>query len=152
MRLACGTVDAEEPEGPIENATVWEVVVDAGEARPRFSLIRDITQLDLAMSLAGIMPDEPEAGPTFAPREEFAADSQTGPGVDSGADPETDPEMLAGPGFGDRSGSGVRSGRGGRSTDGDAFADETPDPEESSTEVAGSSSRRGPIGRWRPLR
>ena len=152
MRLACGTVDAEEPDGPIENATVWEVVVDAGEARPRFSLIRDITQLDLAMSLAGIMPDEPEAGPALAPREEFAADSQTGPGTDPGTDSETDPEMLAGPGFGDRSGAGSRSGRGGRSTDGDAFADETPDSEESSTEVAGSSSRRGPIGRWRPLR
>ena len=56
LRIACGTVDAESPEGPIEQATVWEIVVDLSGEAARLAAIREITLLDLAAQLSLRLP------------------------------------------------------------------------------------------------
>lgn len=167
VRLACGTVDAESPDGAIEDATVWEVVIDLGAARPRLAALREITQFDLAARLlaARLSADELDL-----PR--FEEDSFTEPDLDSatafdtagadsvGLDAELgtvtdsaasgpprpdwlDPERPARPEAA-RSSQLRRSVR--ESSQGDAG---TASPVGSG---GGSGSTRAPIGRWRPLR
>lgn len=153
MRLACGTVDAEDPEGPIENATVWEVVVDVGEPRPRFSMIRDISQLDLAMTMAGVLPRAIEAEVERegdSPRLEFSPAEDPYPA-------ETFEELrdrALDPAPGDRR---PRTGPSPLRREVDAAAEAVgpgePQSDGSSPGGAGTGSGSGePIGRWRPLR
>jgi DNA uptake protein ComE-like DNA-binding protein len=154
MRLACGTVDAEDPDGPIENATVWEVVVDAGEPRPRFSMIRDITQLDLAMTMAEVLPRSPETRSADRFAFESGDDamarevSPVGP-VSEG--PEA-PTTAARRGAGSRPGpSSLRAEVDGAVAEGSAGGEGESGGSEAGS--AGTASRRAaPIGRWRPLR
>jgi len=152
MRLACGTVDAEDPEGPIENATVWEVVVDAGTPRPRFSMIRDITQLDLAMTMVEALP-RPAESDLEAPRPEFASAEEFDP-------PRTLEELreqALGPAPRDRR---PRTGPSSLRREVDGLAETVGDADAGDGETDGSSgggagtgsATAPPIGRWRPLR
>lgn len=159
MRLACGTVDAEAPDGPIEDATVWEVVVDLGSDRPRLAALREITQFDLAARLlaARLSADEAEAprGERAAGPIEFEADRRLeawdredelageaesiAASARSSAPPR--PEWLDPVGPARPAGSN-RPAR--ESSQGDAGT-------ASPAGGVGSGARQAPIGRWRPL-
>lgn len=77
LRLACGSVDAEDPEGPIEQASIWEVVVDLAGDAVRLASIREITLIDLAARLSLHLPEVAEAGdPRAARRERILAASE----------------------------------------------------------------------------
>lgn len=51
VRLAAGTVDADSPEGPIQNPILYDVVIDLSAPVARIASIRDITGLDLGVRL-----------------------------------------------------------------------------------------------------
>ena len=70
VRLACGSVDAEDPDGPIEQPTIWEVVVDLSEPTVRLAAIREISMLDLVARLIVHMPDPAMDGDPSADRRE----------------------------------------------------------------------------------
>lgn len=151
LRLACGTVDAEAPDGPIENATVWEVVVDASEARPRFSMIRDITQLDLAMAVAaGLAENEADAESPWRSEEASPASEETSADGDAvGAEEVEEPESSPESGTEEEDAPGPTRPRRPR----DAADDPEAEGDESSTEPGGTGfGSPQPIGRWRPLR
>ncbi|MGA1393342.1 MAG: hypothetical protein ACO38W_09330, partial [Phycisphaerales bacterium] len=165
MRLACGTVDAESPDGPIEDATVWEVVVDLGSDRPRLAALREITQFDLAARLlaARLAADdsdrrraedgfemdefEEEGRSQGEVRDEDAFEGAAGaiPGSTAGAPPR--PAWLdpIGPTRAEASRPAASSRSGRESSQGDAGT-------ASPAGGVGSGTRQAPIGRWRPLR
>ena len=165
VRLACGAVDAEAPDGPIEDATVWEVVVDLGSDRPRLAALREITQFDLAARLlaARLSVDEPDAS-RFAEDTLAGSDPGAVAGVDADAfdradfaslaesrasssapprpdwlDPER-PERTEAPRPAASRGSSRESAQGVAGTASSAGGG------------GGPGSTRAPIGRWRPLR
>ena len=170
VRLACGTVEAEAPDGPIEDATVWEVVIDLGADRPRLAALREITQFDLAARLLAARLSADEVAPS-----RFDEGSFADPDLDSAVayDPEGD-DLV---GIASAAGAVSRSVASGpprpdwldpeRPARSEAPGSARPSdsqrrPRESAQGDAGtaspaggsggSGSTRAPIGRWRPLR
>ena len=165
LRLACGTVEAEAPDGPIEDATVWEVVVDLGADRPRLAALREITQFDLAARLlaARLSVGEPDAS-------RFAEDTLAG--SDPGAFAGFDADAFDRADFASVAESRASSSAPPRpdwldperpvSAEEPRPADSRRSPRESAQGAAGTASSAGvgggpgstraPIGRWRPLR
>ena len=165
LRLACGTVEAEAPDGPIEDATVWEVVVDLGADRPRLAALREITQFDLAARLlaARLSVGEPDAS-------RFAEDTLAG--SDPGAFAGFDADAFDRADFASVAESRASSSAPPRqdwldperpvSAEEQRPADSRRSPRESAQGAAGTASSAGvgggpgstraPIGRWRPLR
>jgi DNA uptake protein ComE-like DNA-binding protein len=52
LRLAAGEVDPDEPDGPLTNPVIYEVVIDLSAPRPRVAYLRDITLLQTTATLA----------------------------------------------------------------------------------------------------
>lgn len=140
IRLAAGEVDADEPDGPLTNPLVQELVIDLAGPRPRIAYLRDITLLHDAAMIALDATRRSEAG-------------------DGGAledvPPSSQPELR---GEADDASSGARSSRGPASRPGRApiaggsATTMTTDPNErSGVDVdEGSAEPAGPgrIGRW----
>lgn len=173
LRIACGTVDAESPEGPIEQATVWEIVVDLSGESARLAAIREITLLDLAAQLSLRMPalDLPErevedraermlAGLPEGSPEAFAEDLDAIGGSGDAFSPPfpeampTLPEAPRGDPLPSRrfSSEGAASSSPPRPAPGGMPADATRegDPRNPGG-AAGSPPRGGTVGRWRRL-
>jgi hypothetical protein len=155
LRLACGSVDAEMPDGPIEDATVWEVVIDLGGDRPRLAALREITQFDLAARLLAARLSEDSVGPSDRFEDGPAFDEVLDEAIDEFEVEGAPPAASGGPPRPDwldpivptrpeaaRSAESPRSSR--ESAQGDAGT--------ASPAGGGSGSTRSPIGRWRPLR
>lgn len=60
VRIAAGTVAADDPDGPIEHAVVYEAVIDLADPRPRLGYLREITMLQTAARLAAALEVERE--------------------------------------------------------------------------------------------
>ncbi|MEE2908345.1 MAG: helix-hairpin-helix domain-containing protein [Planctomycetota bacterium] len=58
VRVAAGTVAADDPDGPIEHAVVYEAVIDLADPRPRLGYLREITMLQTASRLAAALEVE----------------------------------------------------------------------------------------------
>ena len=52
LRLAAGELDPDEPDGPLTNPVIYEVVIDLSAPRPRVAYLRDITLLQTTALLA----------------------------------------------------------------------------------------------------
>jgi len=162
VRLACGSVSSESPEGPIEDATVWEVVIDLSGDRPRFAAIREITQLDLVARLVlhldegGFEAVEETAVEDPGPAEPSSGDRASvddEPGAESGDDLDsrrsdladrleaTTPDPDASTGVNLRRSQGIPRLRGDR--------DEEAGQDGGSPPQAGGVGGRSPVGRWR---
>ena len=166
VRLACGSVSTESPEGPIEDATVWEVVIDLSGDRPRFAAIREITQLDLVArlvlhldegsfeavgesSLGDSAPAEPSPGDRVSIDEE--PDDAFGGDLDSTESDladrleATNPLPEAPPGVNLRRSQGNPRLGGDRGEE--AGQDGGPPPQ--AVRGRGGGGGRSPLGRWR---
>ena len=55
VRIAAGTVSADDPEGAIDQAVVYEAVIDLADPRPRLGYLREITMLQTASRLASAL-------------------------------------------------------------------------------------------------
>ena len=55
VRIAAGTVSADDPEGPIDQAVVYEAVIDLADPWPRLGYLREITMLQTASRLASVL-------------------------------------------------------------------------------------------------
>ncbi len=169
VRLACGSVSEEEPDGPIEDATLWEVVIDASAARPRLSALREITEFDLVARLVAARTeardfeledpeplDEPDPPRAAAARPEWLDPTPT---VETGPPEPPARERNRGRGAtrgASESGSARsdrqtgRTGRSGSRRGGESASGRGGRSSDSSS-TGGSGGSRGPIGRWRPL-
>jgi hypothetical protein len=52
VRFATGLVDTDEPDGPIEDPVIYELVIDLCAPQPRIAYMRDITMLQSAVMIA----------------------------------------------------------------------------------------------------
>ena len=52
LRLVAGELDPDEPDGPLTNPVIYEVVIDLSAPRPRVAYLRDITLLQTTAMLA----------------------------------------------------------------------------------------------------
>lgn len=60
VRLAAGSVDAVDPEGPLRDPVVYEVVIDLASPRARVAYLRDVTLLPTVAAIAGTVPPPDE--------------------------------------------------------------------------------------------
>ena len=67
VRIAAGTVAADDPDGPIEHAVVYEAVIDLADPRPRLGYLREITMLQTASTLAAALELEAEVAAAIEP-------------------------------------------------------------------------------------
>jgi DNA uptake protein ComE-like DNA-binding protein len=108
LRLAAGHVDAEDPDGPLADPVIYEVVLDLSDTRTRVAYLRDITLLQtsaaiaLSMESAAIdaepgLDDEPDDRASPMPDDEVADDDAIVEPLDDPSAPTSDPEADAPP-------------------------------------------------------
>ena len=99
-RLAAGEVSPDDPDGPLSNAVVWEVVIDLSGPRWRLAYLRDASLLPLAAALVLAEPEEEEEE-AKGPSADAASQAPAGvadDGVDAGeGEEEGTPDAEAPP-------------------------------------------------------
>ena len=89
VRIAAGTVEADDPDGPIQDAVVYEAVIDLADPQPRLGYLREITMLQTASRLAAALEIEKEI--QASPVGSTGLDSEGG---DLGTEGIPDPEIA----------------------------------------------------------
>ena len=106
LRLAAGEVDAEDPQAPLIDPVLYEVVIDLSAPRPRVAYLRDITWMRVTALIAAALEVEPdrdlEGEPTAADND-IAAQDDLGP-ADEPLDDMGDEDLGAIPPFGQPAG------------------------------------------------
>lgn len=135
LRIASGIANPDEPDGPLENVIIYEVVIDLASPTPRVAYWRDITMLQTAAIVASTSPR------ASVLNDEISAEPAADPGADgSMEEEEASNEFDAGRGLDpadmnfDRDNASNGDGAGGESED-----------ESSSESTEGGRNR---LGRW----
>jgi DNA uptake protein ComE-like DNA-binding protein len=137
VRLAAGEVDAEEPDGPLEDAVIWEAVIDLTDPRPRIAYLRDVTLLGTAARLvAGAFAEDLPPDDDLEPGDDVAPEDARSPGGAS--------ERPGG--TAERSSTAPTTRRADPAPE-DAPED-APDSHGTPSEADGSGSRGRRVGRW----
>ncbi len=85
LRLAAGEVDPDDPDAPLENRVVYEVVIDLSAPRARVAYLRDVTWLRPTVLIAAGVSLEPTGSPIDNDRDDPSEDA-----TDTGRDAERD--------------------------------------------------------------
>jgi len=160
VRIAAGTVDAEDPDAELRHPVIYEAVIDLSSPRPRLAYLRDITMLETAATIA-LNADlaepefdrrEPETDDqygTLATTDDIGTAEDFGLGSGDFADDDT-----AGSGFDlgdeddlDFGGAAARPREPVEESDG-ARSDPAPGDAAGTGEASGPPPRR--VGRWKP--
>ncbi|MCL4209046.1 MAG: helix-hairpin-helix domain-containing protein [Phycisphaerales bacterium] len=118
LRLAAGTVDAIEPDAPLRDPVIYEVVIDLASPRARVAYMRDVTMVPTVVEIAGAVPqggqtDDSEEDEGIEKEGLKTADNE-GVGLDDlDLDTELDLGGSTAMGGSDRSSSGGAMGGGG---------------------------------------
>ncbi len=133
VRIAAGMVAADDPEGPIDQAVVYEAVIDLADPQPRIGYLREITLLQTASRLAAVLEDEradeESAVAAFEenlPLDDFSMNEIDDMAITSLDDLNNDFELD------------------------DEFPEEPADPNQSPQSDEVDETPSGRIGRWRP--
>jgi DNA uptake protein ComE-like DNA-binding protein len=162
VRIAAGEVNADEPEGPLEHAVVYEAVIDLAAPRARVAYLRDVTMMDVAVALAAQALEDDEAGAADDGEPADAGDALSqGPGAtgderELGQSPRGRPGELGkqgsrtsgalSPSIDEAESEGDSVGRSPQDHDVEADTADTP---ESATGVTQPTQSLQRIGRWR---
>jgi len=94
FRMAAGEVDAEDPDGPLLNPVVWEVVIDLTAPAWRIAYLRESTLLPLAAAWSADSDDEKDD--LDADDDDWIGDGTEENGADGAADddPLTTPQAT----------------------------------------------------------
>ncbi|MCA9292152.1 MAG: helix-hairpin-helix domain-containing protein [Phycisphaerales bacterium] len=93
VRLAVGTVAADDPEGPLDHPVIYEVVVDLCAPRARVAYLRDISLLQTAAMVAVAAGSRFEDD-TFVPETDVAAGGSASSRAGDDAENATFPASL----------------------------------------------------------
>lgn len=149
VRVEAGEVNADEPDGPLDDAVVWEAVIDLSDGAPRVAYLRDVSLLTTAARLGqDFMVDdaEREDAETEADDDPDPDDDavSSGPEADSTTDPgpTTTPRPATGPG------PGMQPKRPNGTRAANPASETRPDSHAKPRGADGSGRRGRRVGRW----
>ena len=155
LQLAAGEVDLDEPDGPLLNPVIHEVVIDLSAPRARVAYLRDVTMLQMTALLAiASKPDGTERGPSARGMSSIPRQPTTPGAVGDDVGADGIPDAVGDPLDLNNEEFALDEGLGDLGDEGASAAFDQDDPEDEAFDAPGtppaSTETRRRIGRWTP--